>query len=50
MQYADSKEVEAAVLKMFPPKPVPIEFQQDFDDTVMDVSNRKRSSKMRTKQ
>ena len=50
VQHADSKEVDAAVLKMFPPKPVPIEFQQDIDDTVLDDSSRKRSSKMRTKQ
>ena len=32
VQYADSREVEAAVLEKFPPKPVPIEFMKEFDD------------------
>ncbi|MDE7193011.1 MAG: TraM recognition domain-containing protein [Oscillospiraceae bacterium] len=50
VQYADSREVVAAVLKKFPPKPVPIEFQQDFDDDSIELPNRKRSAKMRTKQ
>ncbi len=30
VQYADSREVEAAVLERFPPKPVPIEFAESF--------------------
>ena len=31
MQYADSKEVEAAVLDRFPPKPVPIQFAEELN-------------------
>ncbi len=33
VRYADSREVEAAVLEKFPPKPVPIEFMKEFDST-----------------
>ncbi len=32
VQYADSREVEAAVLERFPPKAVPIEFMNSFED------------------
>ncbi len=42
VQYADSKEVEAAVLKMFPPKPIPIEFTDDFEHSAPEIMDRKR--------
>ena len=49
VQYADSREVEAAVLKKFPPKPIPIEFSPEFED--MDKENalsKKRAPKTRS--
>ncbi len=33
VQYADCREVEAAVMEMFPPKPTPIEFMKEIDST-----------------
>ena len=30
--YADSREVETAVLERFPPKPTPVEFMREFED------------------
>ena len=40
--YADSREVESAVLERFPPKPVPIEFSESFsaDETVFSPKHR----------
>ena len=32
VQYADSREVETAVLEKFPSQPMPIEFTKGFDD------------------
>ena len=49
VQYAVSREVEAAVLKKFPPKPIPIEFSPEFED--MDKENalsKKRAPKTRS--
>lgn len=42
VQYADSREVEVAVLERFPPKPVPIEFSEIFsaDETVFSPKHR----------
>lgn len=45
VQYADSREVEAAVLEQFPPKPVPIEFRSDFEDITADFSEKKHPPK-----
>lgn len=45
VQYADSKEVEAAVLERFPPKPVPIEFMKEFEDEVKNNNSKKRNLK-----
>ena len=48
VQYADSREVEAAVLERFPPKPVPIEFMKSFEDVNPEnVASIKRSPKTR---
>lgn len=47
VQYADSREVEAAVLERFPPKPVPIEFKDDFKDMTADFLDKKRSPRTR---
>ena len=43
VQYADSKEVEAAVLERFPPKPMPIEFYGDSEGHAVEISERKHS-------
>lgn len=48
VQYADSREVEAAVLEMFPPKPMPVEFISDFENTdTENTLSKKRSPKTR---
>ena len=48
VQYADSREVEAAVLKRFPTKSMPIEFITQFDDiSVEEALPRKHSPKTR---
>lgn len=55
VQYADSKEVEAAVLEKFhpkkeairPPKPVPMEFMDDFEAIDEENVSRKRPPKTR---
>lgn len=47
VQYADSREVEAAVLENFPPKPVPIEFMKGFDSIDEDAVSKKRPPKTR---
>ena len=47
VQYADSREVEAAVLEKFPPKPVPVEFMNGFDDPNGDAVSKKHSPKTR---
>lgn len=47
MQYADCREVEAAVLEKFPPKPVPVEFMNGFDDPNGDAVSKKHSPKTR---
>lgn len=44
VQYADSKEVEAAVLERFSPKPVPVEFMQEFDSMVAEEEPPKKHS------
>ncbi len=49
VQYADYREVEAAVLDKFPPKPVPIEFADEFESTSADILVNKRSPKTRKK-
>ncbi len=57
VQYADSKEVEAAVLKKFPPKkeaicppkPVPMEFMDDFEAIDEEAVSRKRPPKTKKK-
>ncbi len=43
VQYADSKEVEAAVLERFPSKPMPIEFYGDSEGHAVEISERKHS-------
>lgn len=47
VQYADSKEVEAAVLERFPLKPVPIEFMNSFEDMDEDAVSKKHPPKTR---
>ena len=47
VQYADCREVEAAVLEKFPPKPVPVEFMNGFDDPNGDAVSKKHSPKTR---
>jgi len=47
VQYADSREVETAVLEKFPPKPVPIEFMNGYDDPNGDAVSKKHSPKTR---
>lgn len=47
VQYADSREVEAAVLDVFPPKPVPIEFIDGFEDMSEESMSKKGSPKTR---
>lgn len=47
VKYADSREVEAAVLEKFPPKSVPIEFMNGFDVPNGDTVSRKHSPKTR---
>lgn len=48
VQYADSREVETAVLEKFPSKPVPIELMKDFDGmTAEEELSRKHSPKTR---
>jgi len=55
VQYADSKEVEAAVLKKFPPKkeairppkPIPMEFMDDFEEMEGEIVSKKRPPKTR---
>ena len=42
VQYADRREVEAAVLEMFPPKPVPNELVKGFTEDSFDESSLKR--------
>ena len=47
VQYADSKEVEAAVLERFPLKPVPMEFTDSFEEMSEEVVSKKRPPKTR---
>ncbi len=55
VQYADSREVEAAVLEkyppkkqvIYPPKPVPMEFIDDFEDISEKSIPKKHSPKTR---
>ena len=47
VQYADCKEVEAAVLEKFPSQPIPIEFEKGFSNTVTEFSTKKRTPKTR---
>lgn len=47
VQYADSREVETAVLKRFPPKPTPIEFTNAFENIDEGTLSQKRSPKTR---
>lgn len=47
VQYADSREVEVAVLERFPPKPVPIEFSESFSADKTVFSPKHRSPKTR---
>lgn len=47
VQYADSREVESAVLERFPPKPVPMEFKDDFENMTADFLEKKRSPRTR---
>ena len=48
VQYADSREVESAVLERFPPKPVPIEFAREFEDvSTEEIISKKHTPKTR---
>lgn len=47
VQYADSREVESAVLESFPPKPIPVEFMDEPDNPVAAISNKKRSPRIK---
>ena len=55
VQYADSKEVEAAVLEKYPPKkqaicspnPVPMEFMDSLEEMDMETVSKKRPPKTR---
>ena len=55
VQYADSREVETAVLKKFPPKkevcrppkPIPMEFMDDFEGMDEETVSKKRPPKTR---
>ena len=50
VQYADSREVEAAVLERFPPKmipPVPAEYDEFFVNELNERSTRRKSPKTR---
>ncbi len=55
VQYADSKEVEAAVLEKFPPKkeairppkPVPMEFMDNLEEMDEEAVSKKRPPKTR---
>lgn len=49
VQYADSHEIEAAVMERFLPKPVPIEFAEGFDNSDIGFSEKKRLPRTRTK-
>lgn len=50
VQYADSQEVEAAVLERFPPKkvePIPVEFAERYGSSNEDLSTKRRVPKTR---
>ncbi len=47
VQYADSREVESAVLERFPPKPIPVEFMDKLDNPMAAISNKKRSPRIK---
>ncbi len=52
VQYADCREVEAAVLDKFPPKVaeyVPVEFADEYGDNTGDLSSQRRVIKTRNK-
>ena len=50
VQYADSREVESAVLERFPLKPVPIEFMKEFEDAMLEFPERKHTPKTKRQQ
>ncbi len=52
VQYADCREVEAAVLDKYPPKVaecVPVEFVDEYGDNTGDLSSQRRVIKTRNK-
>ncbi len=47
VQYADCREVEAAVMERFPPKPIPVEFMDVFETMDEETVSKKRPPKTR---
>lgn len=49
VHYADSREVERNIIQKYPPKPMPVEFAEGFDNSDIGFSEKKRLPRTKIK-